>query len=88
MLELIFDEFWHRFRLHFGTPLASNSMFFGDRFFDEFLNQFFIVFDKSWDPNDGDGTLPFGPFSHPSSAHLYLLRTLDLQVPENTFSNF
>ena len=47
VLALIFNEFWHRFWLHFGIPLASNFMFLGDRFFDDFLNRFydFIFFD-------------------------------------------
>ena len=44
VLALIFYEFGHRFGIHFGTPLASNSMFLGDRFFDEFLNRFVISF--------------------------------------------
>ena len=62
VLALIFDEFWHRFWLHFGTPLASNSMFLGDRFFDDFLNRDFIIFDQKWFQKVGDGTLPFRSF--------------------------
>ena len=42
VLALIFDEFLYRFWLHLGTPLAPNSVFWGDRFFDEFLNRCFI----------------------------------------------
>ena len=38
MLALIFDEFGHLLGFHLGTPLASNSMFVGVRFVDDFSN--------------------------------------------------
>ena len=34
VLALIFDEFGHRFGVHFGTRLVANSMFLGDRSFE------------------------------------------------------
>ena len=43
VLALIVDAFWHRFCFHFGTPLASNSMFWGDLL----LMIFWIVFQSS-----------------------------------------
>ena len=42
VLALIFDAFWHRFWLHFGSLFASNFMFFGDGFLYSFLNGFFM----------------------------------------------
>jgi hypothetical protein len=37
VLALICYEFWYRFWIHFETPLASNSMSFGDRFLYDLL---------------------------------------------------
>jgi hypothetical protein len=45
VLALIFNNFWYRFWLHFGIPWASKSMFWGDRFFDDFGNGIFIDFE-------------------------------------------
>ena len=36
------DDCLHRFRLHLGTPLVLNSMFWGDRFCSNCLNRFLI----------------------------------------------
>ena len=46
----MFYEFWYNFCFHVGTPLASNSMFFGDPFLDEFLNRSFIYFWSTMGP--------------------------------------
>ena len=45
---LHYQEFWHWFWLHFGTPLALNSMFVGDCFFHIFLNWNFIDVHEKW----------------------------------------
>ena len=40
ILALNFYECWQRFGLHFGIPLLSNSMFWGDCFLDGLLARF------------------------------------------------
>ena len=44
VLALICYEFWHRFRFHFGSLLVLFSMFFRDRFWDDFSMAFFTDF--------------------------------------------
>ena len=46
VLAFIYDEFWHRFWFHFGTPLALNAMLVGDRLFDDFWDWVFIHFEQ------------------------------------------
>ena len=46
VVALNFDECWHRFWLHVGTPLPSNSMFCGDCFWDHFGDRFWSKMDS------------------------------------------
>ena len=42
VLALNFDAFWHCYCFHFGTPSASNAMYFGNCFFDDFGDRNFL----------------------------------------------
>ena len=54
VLASICDEFWHRFGNNFGIPLASNSMFWGDRFGDAFWCDLLIDFDRASKKHHGN----------------------------------
>ena len=93
--DLFQYQFWHWFWWlfvlivnTFGTPLASNYMFFWWSFFWWFVYiDLLSIVDQNWDPKVGAGVGGIPPFSVPFSSHLYLLLTLDLQVPETMLSN-
>ena len=69
---LIFDELWHQFWFHFGIPLALNSMFSGDSFWDVFGNRFLIDFDSKSLPKVSDGTTFFTNFVDPVAQVVFL----------------
>ncbi len=61
----MFDEFGHRCWYHFGIPLASNSMFFRDRFSKYFGDVFISIFHKTWLVDLGVQAPPFRHFFDP-----------------------
>ena len=61
VLALIYHEFWYRVWFHFGTPLASNSMFWGPSCFDDFRFFVYVFWIIKW-TQSYDLDLPFFSF--------------------------
>jgi hypothetical protein len=60
-----FDEFWHRFRLHFGSLFELFSMYFRYRFLDESSIYFLWTLDQNGSQKPGMRTPFLAPFSRP-----------------------
>ena len=86
-LAFIFDDFWHRFRLSFGIPLVSNSMFFIERLFDDFLNRFLIDFRLKMAPKRWGRYPPFSALFHILLPTLVPLTYVKPTSARNHFSN-
>ena len=54
-----FDELWHRCWFHFGILLATNSICWGDRFLDVFLNWCLLKCWPKWLQKIYGSSLPF-----------------------------
>ena len=79
VVALIFDEFWHRFRLHFGNLLASIFIFWGDRF-----NWLFIIFFIKMAPKSRECITPFSVLFRdlfPHTSTFYNGKTYKCQKP-------
>ena len=102
-LALIVDEFGHRLRFHFGTPLVSKSCCFAIVSFDDLLGWFVIDFWSTRQPNLGvvflscSTLFPRGFFGRPLahfgtlSAPFLLFRVpfrLHVWSPSQCFSMF